>query len=207
MTENHTPETHGSPGDSERWSDKKVFTTGEAAEVCRVSQQTIIRCFDSGRLTGFRVPGSRFRRIPRDELVRFMRANDIPTEILENTSKRVLIVDDDPAILELFVDALQRRVGFEVKTAATGYEAGMLTESFRPHVIVLDYMLPDINGTTVCRQIRQRDELANTRIVFISGVVDPQEIASLRSAGADDFVSKPFDIERLLAKVEALAHA
>ena len=207
MAENHTSDSHGGPGDSERWSEKKVFTTGEAAEVCRVSQQTIIRCFDSGRLTGFRVPGSRFRRIPRDELVRFMRANDIPTEILENTSKRILVVDDDPAILELFVDALQRRAGFEVRTAATGYEAGMLTESFRPHVIVLDYMLPDINGTVVCKNIRERAELAGTRIVFISGVVDPQEIASLRSAGADDFVSKPFDIERLLAKVETLAHA
>ena len=58
-----------------RWADKKIFTTGEAAEVCKVSQQTIIRCFDSGRLKGFRVPGSRFRRIPRDELLRFMNDN------------------------------------------------------------------------------------------------------------------------------------
>ena len=52
---------------------KTVFTTGEAAKICKVSQQTIIRCFDSGRLQGFRVPGSRFRRIPRDELLRFVR--------------------------------------------------------------------------------------------------------------------------------------
>jgi len=56
---------------------KDLFTTGEAAEICRVSQQTIIRCFDSGRLEGFRVPGSRFRRIPRQSLVKFMRENKI----------------------------------------------------------------------------------------------------------------------------------
>ena len=65
------------------WASKQVFTTGEAAEICKVSQQTIIRCFDSGRLNGFRVPGSKFRRIPRIELLRFMRTNDITTD-LEN---------------------------------------------------------------------------------------------------------------------------
>ena len=57
---------------------KTVFTTGEAAKICKVSQQTIIRCFDSGQLKGFRVPGSRFRRIPRDQLYAFMRDNGIP---------------------------------------------------------------------------------------------------------------------------------
>ena len=60
------------------WTEKEVFTTGEAAEICNVSQQTIIRCFDSGRLNGFRVPGSRFRRIPRRDLIRFMHANHMP---------------------------------------------------------------------------------------------------------------------------------
>ena len=69
---------------SKSWAEKQVFTTGEAAEICKVSQQTIIRCFDSGRLNGFRVPGSRFRRIPRAELLRFMKANEIPTETLES---------------------------------------------------------------------------------------------------------------------------
>src|ERR1700709_1203076 len=76
---------------------KTVFTTGEAAKVCKVSQQTIIRCFDSGQLKGFRVPGSRFRRIPRDALYRFMKENGIPTDALESGRRRILIVDDDQA--------------------------------------------------------------------------------------------------------------
>src|SRR5215468_9932293 len=96
-------ETQNSPV---RWADKKIFTTGEAAEICKVSQQTIIRCFDSGRLGGFRVPGSKFRRIPRAELIKFMKANDIPLEILEQGKKRILVVDDDAAILEMFSDLL-----------------------------------------------------------------------------------------------------
>jgi excisionase family DNA binding protein len=69
--------------DNGEWKQKKVFTTGEAASVCKVSQQTIIRCFDSGRLQGFRVPGSKFRRIPREELIRFMNTNNIPLDAIE----------------------------------------------------------------------------------------------------------------------------
>jgi len=188
------------------WQTKKVFTTGEAAEICKVSQQTIIRCFDSGRLQGFRVPGSRFRRIPRDELLRFMRENEIPTESLGGGSgkKRVLVVDDDPQIVELFVDALERDGRFDVRTASSGYDAGMLTESFEPELIVLDYMLPDINGNVVCKRIRENPRFAGTRIVFVSGVVNPEEIESLKNAGADDFIKKPFHIERLIARMSEL---
>ncbi len=186
---------------------KQVFTTGEAAELCRVSQQTIIRCFDSGRLRGFRVPGSRFRRIPRDELLRFMRDNNIPTAALQGNRRRVLVVDDDPNIVELFVDVLTRDGRYEVKTAASGYDAGVLTEQFNPDLLILDYMLPDINGNVVCRTIRQNPRFRNMKIVIVSGVVKQDEIETLLAAGADDFVKKPFNIEKLMARIEQLIEA
>lgn len=184
--------------------DKQVFTTGEAAEVCQVSQQTIIRCFDAGRLKGFRVPGSRFRRIPREELVRFMRDNDIPIDRLESGMRRVLVVDDDTAIVELFCDVLQRDGRFDVKTAATGYDAGVLTQSFRPELMILDYMLPDVNGNVVCQTVRQNPDLSDMKIVIVSGVVNQDEVQQLIDAGADDFVKKPFNIEKLMAKIADL---
>ncbi len=189
---------------SDNWAKKQVFTTGEAAEICKVSQQTIIRCFDAGRLQGFRVPGSRFRRIPRIELLRFMKANDIPTESLESAKKRVLVVDDDEQIVELFLDILGRDDRFEVQTAATGYDAGVLTEQFRPHLVLLDYMLPDINGNLVCDRIRANPDLAGTKIIIVSGVVKPDEIDALMESGADDFVKKPFDIGELIERVKGL---
>jgi len=111
---------------------KDLFTTGEAADICRVSQQTIIRCFDSGRLKGFRVPGSKFRRIPRQNLVKFMRENNIPLDNLDSGKKKVLIVDDDAEIVELIGDILTREGRFEIRTASSGYEAGMVTQQFRP---------------------------------------------------------------------------
>ncbi len=189
---------------ADNWAKKQVFTAGEAAEICKVSQQTIIRCFDAGRLHGFRVPGSRFRRIPRVELMRFMRANDIPTESLESAKKRVLVVDDDEQIVEMFLDVLGRDDRFEVQTAATGYDAGVLTEQFRPHLVLLDYMLPDINGNLVCDRIRANPDLAGTKIIIVSGVVKPDEIDALMESGADDFVKKPFDIGELIERMKDL---
>ncbi len=190
--------------DSIDWSGKKIFTTGEAAKVCKVSQQTIIRCFDSGRLSGFRVPGSRFRRIPREELIRFMRKNDIPLDSIETDIRRVLVVDDDPQIVELFVDLLERDGRFKVETAGTGYDAGLLTESFRPHLVILDYMLPDINGNIVCERIRSNEKLGDTKIIVVSGVVREDEIAGLLAAGAHDFIRKPFDVDELIGRMAGL---
>jgi excisionase family DNA binding protein len=186
------------------WSSKKVFTTGEAAKVCKVSQQTIIRCFDSGRLNGFRVPGSRFRRIPRDELIRFMRENEIPLESIGTDRKRVLVVDDEPEILSMITDLLEGDGRFDVCQASTGYDAGIETERFKPHLIVLDYMLPDINGNIVCQRVRSSQSMTSTRILCVSGIVETSEVEMLRSAGADDFLKKPFDLREMISKIETL---
>lgn len=186
---------------------KQVFTTGEAAEVCKVSQQTIIRCFDSGRLKGFRVPGSRFRRIPREELLRFMRENDIPTDRLESGKRRILVVDDDDQIVELFVDLLGHDGRYELRTASTGYDAGIVTESFKPDLMILDYMLPDINGNVVCETVRKNPALNGMKIIIVSGVVHQGEIDGLLQAGADEFIKKPFNIEVLQKQIETLLEA
>lgn len=186
------------------WATKKIFTTGEAAEICKVSQQTIIRCFDSGRLSGFRVPGSKFRRIPREELIRFMRDNEIPTAIIEGGRTRVLVVEDDPEIISVLMEVLERDGRFDVRSATNGYDAGMLTESFKPHVVILDYLLPDINGNIVCRRIRERDDMAGAKIICVSGVVRDEEIKGLMRSGMDEFIKKPFDVDFLISRIATL---
>src|SRR6187399_1430403 len=105
---------------------KTVFTTGEAAKICKVSQQTIIRCFDNGQLKGFRVPGSKFRRIPREALYKFMKDNGIPTDALESGKRKVLLVDDDPELVDMMNKALQEDGRFEVRIASNGFDAGMM---------------------------------------------------------------------------------
>lgn len=180
---------------------KTVFTTGEAAKICKVSQQTIIRCFDSGQLKGFRVPGSRFRRIPRDALISFMRENGIPLDALENTKHRILIVDDDEELVELIRDVLVRDGRFEVRTVNNGFEAGMAVKEYHPDLIVLDIMLPDINGKDVCQVVRSDPNMNDIRIICISGMVEEDRIQELKAVGADDFLHKPFEIEQLVERI------
>jgi len=183
---------------------KDLLTTGEAAAICKVSQQTIIRCFDAGRLEGFRIPGSKFRRIPRQSLIKFMKENNIPLENLETGKKRVLVVDDDPEIVELIMDVLVRDGRFDIRTASSGYDAGILTEQFRPDVILLDYMLPDVNGNIVCQTIRRNPEFENIRIIIVSGVIKQDEIDQLLKSGAEDFIRKPFNIDEFIDKIAAV---
>jgi len=180
---------------------KNLFTTGEAAEVCSLSQQTIIRCFDAGRLDGFKIPGSKFRRIPRESLIKFMKENSIPLGNIDTGKRKVLVVDDDAEIVELIVDVLTRDGRFEVKSASSGYDAGILTEQFRPELMLLDYMLPDINGNVVCQAVKRNPELVSTKIIIVSGVVNQSEIDELMNSGAEDFIRKPFDISELVEKI------
>ncbi|MFN9850307.1 MAG: response regulator [Planctomycetota bacterium] len=180
---------------------KTVFTTGEAAKICKVSQQTIIRCFDNGTLKGFRVPGSRFRRIPRDQLFVFMKDNGIPTDALESGKKKLLIVDDDQDLVDLMRDTFERDGRVDIRTANKGVDAGLQVTEFRPDLVVHDVMLPDINGREVCQRVRSDRTMDSVKILCISGMVDSEKIADLRMAGANDFMQKPFTMDRLLERV------
>jgi len=183
---------------------KTVFTTGEAAKVCKVSQQTIIRCFDNGQLKGFRVPGSRFRRIPREALYKFMKDNQIPTDALESGKRKVLLVDDDHDLVALMTKVIDEDGRFEVRVASNGFDAGMMVKEYRPDIIVLDVMLPDINGKEVCQRVRADTTLEDVRILCISGMVEDDKIQELRLSGADEFMHKPFDILELIDRMCSL---
>ena len=181
-------------------SSKTVFTTGEAAKICKVSQQTIIRCFDNGTLKGFRVPGSRFRRIPRDQLFNFMKDNGIPTDALESGKKKLLIVDDDAELIELMSEAFDRDGRFDIRTANNGFDAGMKVKEFRPDLVILDVMLPDINGKEVCQRVRSDESLDMVKFICISGMIEQDKVADLKEAGANDFIQKPFQVDRLIER-------
>ena len=133
-----------------------------------------------------------------------MKENGIPLDNLESGRRKVLVVDDDAEIVELFVDVLNRDGRFEVKTASSGYDAGVLTQEFNPDLMILDYMLPDINGNVVCQTVRNNPKFEHMKIIIVSGVVNQEEINELLSAGADDFVKKPFNIEKLVERMVEL---
>ena len=133
-----------------------------------------------------------------------MRDNNIPIDTLEGAKKRILVVDDDEQIVELFEDVFARDDRYSIRSARTGYDAGVLTEQFKPDLMILDYMLPDINGNIVCQTVRQNQDLSSMKIIIVSGVVNPSEVEELLNAGADEFVKKPFSIETLLKQIDEL---
>jgi len=133
-----------------------------------------------------------------------MKDNNIPLDTLQSGKRKILIVDDDPEILELLVDVFTRDGRFETRTAASGYDAGIATEQFRPDMIILDYMLPDVNGNIVCRTIKSNPDFINIKIIIVSGVVNQEEVQDLLDAGAEDFLQKPFNITELIDRVAGI---
>ena len=90
---------------------------------------------------------------------------------------------------------------FEVRVADNGFDAGMMVKEYKPDVIVLDVMLPDINGREVCQRVRSDVNLDDVRIICISGMVEADKIDGLKEAGADEFMQKPFEVESLISRV------
>ena len=130
-----------------------------------------------------------------------MKDNGIPTDALESGKRKILIVDDDEDLVELISDVFIRDSRFEVRTTNNGFDAGMLVKELRPDIVVLDVMLPDINGREVCQRVRSDKTLDDVRIICISGMVEQDKVADLKAAGANDFMQKPFSVEKLVERV------
>lgn len=180
---------------------RMLFSTGEAADICKVSQQTIIRCFDRGQLLGFRVPGSKFRRIPRDSLIQFMKNHDIPLHRFAGERYKILLISLDAKAIASYAQALRGDGRFEVKTADSGYEAGVLTHQFLPDVILLDHKPPKTDPTNLCRIVRQHENLRHIRIMVSSQPMKTKDTRDLIKAGVDVCLVQPMPPESLLQKV------
>ncbi len=181
---------------------KNVLTTGEVAKICNVAPRTVSKWFDAGHLRGYRIPGGKDRRIPLDQLVRFMRAHGIPLNGLDSGSRRVLIFDADPGLCAAVGNALVEQGGFDVSTANTALEAGALACQRTPDVMVVDVHLPDAQPRTLCRFVRSTEGLAATRLIGMGvGLADAEGQALLQD-GFDGYLSKPFSVTSLIRLIE-----
>ncbi len=182
---------------------KDVLTTGEVARICKVAPRTVTKWFDSGQLHGYRIPGSKDRRIPVSQLMRFMRQNNMPLDgMLHFTKTRVLIVDDESEIVDMLRDLLGEHPTYDVHTANTGFQAGLNAEKVKPHVILLDINLGDVNGRDVCKAIRMNPDLQMTKVVAMSGHLTEDEGQGLMREGFDGFLKKPFSMQQVVQTIE-----
>lgn len=116
---------------------------------------------------------------------------------------KILLVDDEPDILEIIRFNLER-VGYQIKTASNGLDAIKVSNKFLPHLIILDVMMPDLDGIETCERLRQDERFHETIIMFLTARGEDYSYVAAFDAGADDYVTKPVKPKVLVSKVKGL---
>jgi excisionase family DNA binding protein len=182
-----------------------TYTTFQISRYCGVVTNTVISWINQGKLKGYKTIGGHRRVLHRD-LITFLRKNQIPLHPdLVGRKKKVLVVDDDPAVLRMVVRLLEG-IGepLEIETAVNGFEAGGKVESFQPDLLILDLMLPGIDGFKICKIIRARPSSRHINVIAITGQPLPDFRKRIMDAGADAFFAKPFHVRAMSQKVAEL---
>ena len=181
---------------------KDVLTTGEVAKICNVAPRTVSKWFDSGALHGYRIPGSKDRRIPLNQLIRFMKQHGMPLNGLMTGQTRIMIVDDEQDIVEVLEKILEDEAKYEVEVTKGGFAAGVTADKFRPHVILIDMHLRDIDGREVSKQVKNNPDLQLTKVIAMSEKLTDEEVKALMSSGFDGFLKKPFHVRQVIESIE-----
>lgn len=181
---------------------KDVLTTGEVAKICNVAPRTVSKWFDSGALHGYRIPGSKDRRIPLNQLIRFMKQHGMPLNGLMTGQTRILIVDDEQDIVEVLEKILEDEAKYEVEVAKGGFAAGVTADKFRPHVILIDMHLRDIDGKEVAKAVKANPDLQLTKVIAMSGKMSEDELKGLLTQGFDGYLKKPFHVRQVIETIE-----
>jgi excisionase family DNA binding protein len=181
---------------------KNVLTTGDVAKICNVAPRTVSKWFDNGQLKGYRIPGSKDRRIPLGELLRFMKAHNMPTTALAAGKIRIIIIDSNENTALALADALQTKTDYEVQTVRTTFEAGAALQKFTPHVLLISLLAQGIDATAICKSIRANEDLQTIKIIAIANQLSDSESSALLRKGFDDCVSYTAAPIELIRKIE-----
>lgn len=181
---------------------KNVLTTGDVAKICNVAPRTVSKWFDSGQLKGYRIPGSKDRRIPLNELVRFMKVHNMPATALPVGKIRVLIVDSNGDMGSALADSLRTKADYEVQTARNNFETGAIAQKFAPHVLLISFLAGDIDATGICKSIRANEDLQTIKIIAIVNQLSDSESTALLQKGFDSCISNPADITEVVNRIE-----
>ncbi len=181
---------------------KNVLTTGDVAKICNVAPRTVSKWFDNGQLKGYRIPGSKDRRIPLNELIRFMKAHNMPTSSLAVGKIRVLIVDSDIESASSLADTLRTRSDYEVQTVRSNFETGLVAQKFAPHVLLVNLFAEGIDATDICRNLRGNEDLQTIKIIALANQLSESESVALLQKGFDGHVSDSTNPTEITRKIE-----
>ncbi|NOX60258.1 MAG: response regulator [Planctomycetes bacterium] len=183
---------------------RTVLTTGQVAKICSVAPRTVSKWFDTGQLRGYRIPGSKDRRIPVDQLVRFMKEHGMPTDRLDVGAVDVLIVDDDADFTALLSEAIGAGGDYAVSVADSAFEAGVMAQQLQPAVIVVDVSLHDIDARRIVKTLRTNERLGSSKLIATSGLLTEGQCQSLLQEGFSGFLRKPFEVRQIQELIDRL---
>jgi excisionase family DNA binding protein len=185
-------------------STRKVFTTGQVAKICKVAPRTVSKWFDSGRLKGYRIPGSQDRRIPRESLIQFLKEHGMPLgELEDEILNKILLVGVDTTLAATLRQRLPEEEGFQFQTANSAFEAGIHAEGFHPDCIIIDTKIGRSEALQIAQNLRRHAEHQTTILVALIGVEEMSE-ETLKQQGFNEVFRKPFDVNLLAERVRRL---
>lgn len=180
---------------------KTIYTTHEVSRLLHVNPRSVINWIEQDLLPSYRTPGGH-RRIRHDDLLAFLRKHQIPVpSALVDGQFGVLIVDDEDEIVELIKNFLERQGNYEISTASDGITALIEVGRTKPDLLILDIMIPGVDGVEVCRRIKA-DSSNRTAIIAVSG--NNEKERKVLQAGADAFMLKPINLEQLHEEAKRL---
>jgi two-component system, OmpR family, response regulator RpaA len=183
---------------------KQVFTTGQVAKICQVAPRTVSKWFDSGKLRGYRIPGSQDRRIPREQLIRFLKENGMPLGGLEAEGwHKILIVGAEPLFIDRLKELCQEDDDFKYEIAHSGFEAGTLASSFHPDTIVIDHAMGRSEALQIATTLR-RNEAYKETVIFALASEDEPNPEGLNEYGFSEAFKKPFDVALLGERIRTI---
>lgn len=185
---------------------KKALGTYDIAKICHVAPITVGRWMEEGKLPFFTTGGGH-RRVWQEDLVKFLKSHNypIPKNIKLSVKPVILIVEDDQITRHFIRKGLEKILGGpDIHEASSGYEAGELISTLTPALVVLDIMLPGIDGFEVCKRIRANKAHKGVKILAVSGLPSAEVKTKILKAGADDYLPKPFEMESLIKAVTKL---
>ncbi|MHC4431676.1 MAG: helix-turn-helix domain-containing protein [Planctomycetota bacterium] len=181
---------------------KDVLTTGDVAKICHVAPRTVSKWFDNGQLKGYRIPGSKDRRIPVSELIRFMKVHNMPTEELGVGTIRILIADSDEKTASALADLLQDKAGYEVRIARSSFETGAALHKFAPHVLLISLLSEEIDADSICQGIRENEDLQITKTVAIANRLSDSESQAIIQKGFDGYLPLSANATEVVRRIE-----
>ena len=179
--------------------DPEWLTLGQAARFLGVAQSTIRKWSDQGRVPAFYTPGGH-RRFRRGDLESFL-ARSGPGR--QQAGPAVLLVDDDAGMRELVRAELERE-GYDVQEAASADEGLASIENRKPELVLLDVMMPHVDGWEMLRRIQERHGAGAIPVLMFSGQVDDGAGRQAASSGARGFVGKPFNLAELVEQTRSI---